>query len=260
MEVAPGPERLDQEGVLGQVRHDPHLDLAVVGGHQRLVPGPDDERLPDPAALLGAHRDVLQVRVGRGQPPGRRDQLVERGVDAPVGGHRLEQPLDGLPQPGHVAVPEQRLEERVLGLHEQRLQRVGVGGVAGLGALGLGHPELVEEHHLELLGRAQVDLLADRGVRRVGRELHLAGEVRLERLELLDVDGDAGALHLREQVHQRQLHVGQQPGAAPLLQLVVERLRQVEHRARLEHRGVTGRVRRRGRRRTAGPRRPAPPP
>ena len=68
------------------------------------------------------------------------------------------------------------------------------------------------------------------------------GEVRLERLELLDVDGDTGALHVREQVHQRQLHVGEQPGAAALLELGVERLGQVEHRPRLQHRGVAGGV------------------
>ena len=79
----------------------------------------------------------------------------------PSGDDRLEQPLDGLPQPGHVAVPQQVQEERVLGLHVELLQRVGVGGVAGLGALGLGHPELVEQDHLQLLGRAEVDLLAD---------------------------------------------------------------------------------------------------
>ena len=73
----------------------------------------------------------------------------------PSGAIDFEQSLDGLPQPDHVPVPQQVLEERVLGLVEERGERVGVGGVAGLGALGLGHPELVEEHHLELLGRAR---------------------------------------------------------------------------------------------------------
>ena len=65
VEVLAGAERLDQALVAGQVRHDPHLDLAVVGRHQRLVPLADDEDLADAAALLGADRHVLQVRVGR---------------------------------------------------------------------------------------------------------------------------------------------------------------------------------------------------
>ena len=116
VQVLARPERLDQPVVAGQVRHDPHLDLAVVGGHQRLVAVADDERLADPAALLGADRDVLQVGVGGGQPPGRRDGLDVGRVDPAVVGDRLEQPLDGDPQPGGVAVAQQRLEERVLGL------------------------------------------------------------------------------------------------------------------------------------------------
>jgi len=44
-------------------------------------------------------------------------------------------------------------------LVEQRLQGVGVGGVAGLGPLGLGHVQLFEQHDLQLFGRAEVDLL-----------------------------------------------------------------------------------------------------
>jgi len=81
------------------VRHDPHLYLAVVGRHQRLEPLTHHEDLADAAAFLGADRDVLQVRVRRRQPSGRRDRLLVGRVDAPVVGHRLQQALDGLPQP-----------------------------------------------------------------------------------------------------------------------------------------------------------------
>ena len=45
-----------------------------------------------------------------------------------------------------------------------------------------------------------------------------------------------------QQVHQRQLDAGQQPGAAALLQLVVERLGEVEDRPGLQHRRVPGGV------------------
>ena len=51
VEVLSGGERLDQPGVTGKVGHDPHLDLAVVGGQQALVVGADDERLADLPAL-----------------------------------------------------------------------------------------------------------------------------------------------------------------------------------------------------------------
>ncbi|CKR68245.1 Uncharacterised protein [Mycobacterium tuberculosis] len=152
MQVLPGVERLDEALVPGQVRHDPHLDLAVVGRHQLGVAVPDHERVPDPPARVGADRDVLQVGFGRGEPAGRGDRLVERGVDAAVGGHRLEQPVDGDLEPGDVAVGEQMLQKRMPGLVEQRLQRVGIRGVAGLGAFGLRHAQFVEQHDLQLLG------------------------------------------------------------------------------------------------------------
>ena len=163
-----------------QVRHDPHLDLAVVGRHQLGVAVADHEPVADLAAGLGADRDVLQVRLGGRQPAGRRDRLVERGVDAAVGGHRVQQPVDGDLEPGGVAVGQQVLQERVPGLVEQRLQRIGVGGVAGLGALGLRHLQLVEQHHLQLLRRAEVDLLADHGVGGLGGVADLVGELALQ--------------------------------------------------------------------------------
>ncbi len=47
---------------------------------------------------------------------------------------------------------QQVLQDRVAGLGEQALQRVGVGGVAGLDLLGLGQVALVEEDLLQLLG------------------------------------------------------------------------------------------------------------
>ena len=147
--------------VLGQVGHDPHLDLAVVGGEQRLVALADDERLADLAALRGAHRDVLQVGVRAGEPAGRGDRLVEGGVDpAVVVDHRDQRVDDGL-EPGDVAVPQQVPEQRVVGLLVQPRQRVGVGGVAGLDLLGLRQAELLEQHRLQLLGRAEVELVAD---------------------------------------------------------------------------------------------------
>ena len=152
VQILPGSERLDESGVLGQVRHDPHLDLAVVGGHQLRIPVTHTERVADTAAGLGADRDVLQVRVGRRQSAGGGDGLVERGVDAAVGGSRLQQSIDGDLQSGDVAMGQQMLEERMCGLVEQRLQGVGIGGVASLGLLGLRHLQLVEQHHLQLFG------------------------------------------------------------------------------------------------------------
>jgi hypothetical protein len=50
------------------VGEDPELDLRVVGRHEA-VARRRDERRPDAATLLGADRDVLQVRIGAGERP-----------------------------------------------------------------------------------------------------------------------------------------------------------------------------------------------
>ena len=129
----------------------------------------------------------------------------------------------------------------MLGLGEQVGERVGIRRVAGLGALGLGHAELVEQHLLQLLGAAEVDVLAADGVVGVLLGLaHLRGEVGLELGQGRLVDGDAGALHPREDVDERQLEVAQQLGAAGLLEPLGEHRRQLEHGARPHH-GVAGR-------------------
>ena len=66
---------------VGDMGEHAQLDLAVVGRDQ-LVALVGDEGGADLAAFRGADRDVLQVRLGRGQPAGRgRGQRVG-GVDA----------------------------------------------------------------------------------------------------------------------------------------------------------------------------------
>jgi hypothetical protein len=117
----------------------------------------------------------------------------------------------------------------VPGLLEQGLQRVRVGGVAGFGALGLGHPQLVEEHDLQLLGRAEVDLLADDAVRVLRRLLDLGAELGLQRGEGLVVHRDARGLEVGEHALQRQLQLGEQASAAEAGQLRVERVGQLGH-------------------------------
>ena len=88
--------------------------------------------------------------------------------------------LDDHQQPGDLAVQQQRLDDGVGA--EQVLQGVGVGGVAGLDLLGLRQPELVEQQRLQLLGRAEVELVADRGVGLLGGQLHLVAQPVLQRL------------------------------------------------------------------------------
>ncbi|GMA85044.1 hypothetical protein GCM10025868_02940 [Angustibacter aerolatus] len=125
-----------------------------------------------------------------------------------------------------------------------------------------GMPRLVEQHGLRLLGRPEVQGAGGRRLavlpRRPGRQggvrvgvrlLHLGGEVRLHLAQAVDVDGDAELLHLGEHADERDLDVAQQGGRVVLLELGVEALGEVEHRAGAHHRllvvgraGVAGRL------------------
>jgi hypothetical protein len=70
-------QRLD----IGDFGEQPQLDLRIVGGDE-LVTVDGDEGTADLAALLGADRNVLQVRLGRGEAPGGGGGERIAGVDA----------------------------------------------------------------------------------------------------------------------------------------------------------------------------------
>ncbi len=91
-------------------------------------------------------------------------------------------------------------QELVAGLLQQGLQRGGVGGVAGLDLLGLRQAKLLEEHRLQLLGRTEVDLVADGGKGLLLGVVDHFGEVRELFVQALRGDGDA-----------REFHLGQDP-------------------------------------------------
>ena len=118
----------------------------------------------------------------------------------------------------------------MLGLLVQAGQRVRVGGVAGLGPLGLRHLQLVEQHHLQLLGRAEVDLLVDDLERVLLGVAHPRREARLLRGQQLRVDRDADRLQVGQDALQRQLDLRQQARAAGLLQRHVQRVGQLGDR------------------------------
>jgi hypothetical protein len=76
VDVGAAREGLLQLRHVGHVRGQAKLDLAVVGAQQHMA-RLGDEGVADAAADLGADRDVLEVGVGRGQPPGLRARQAE---------------------------------------------------------------------------------------------------------------------------------------------------------------------------------------
>ena len=157
----PVAEGLLQFRDVGDMGGEPQLDLAVIGRQQQM-PGLGDKGAADSAALLGADRDVLDIGLGRRQPAGRGRGQREGGVHPPglavdlvaerVGIGRFE--LGQLPP--FEDLRRHRVQRRQL--FEDR----GIGAVgAGLALLAAGQLQLFEQHVAQLLGRADVELVAD---------------------------------------------------------------------------------------------------
>ena len=126
----------------------------------------------------------------------------------------------GLGQLGQLAPALDLGDDLVLGA--DRLEHAGVGRVAGLAAPLARQAELAEQDLLQLLGRAERELLAgelvDLGLERVGLGLDPLGDL----VQALGVELDPGELHVAQDPHDRQLDVDQQvgqPAPADLLAL-----------------------------------------
>ena len=81
---------LDEARVSGEVCHDTHLNLRVVRGHKFFVALAYDKRGANLSPSFGAHRDILQIWLGRRQAASRCHRLIKRGVDAPIRLHGFD--------------------------------------------------------------------------------------------------------------------------------------------------------------------------
>ncbi len=201
--VVAAHERLAQLRHVGHVGGEAKLDLAVVGGEQHRA-FRRDEGLADLAAHLGADRNVLQVRIGRRQPPGLGAGQRIAGVDASrplvdlllqrIGVGGLE--LGELPPFEHLA-----RDRHTVAL--QPLQLVDVGGPDARLALAPAlQTQPVEQHLAQLLGAADREGAARQlmDLRLHGRDLtgKLGGKAR----QMGAVDQDATPLHTCNDGHQ----------------------------------------------------------
>ena len=231
MDVLAGCEGGQQGRLVGQVRQHPQLDLRVVGGHQQ-VPGLGHERLAHGTAEPAAHRDVLQVGIGRGEPPGGSHRLVEAGVDAAVGGHLPRQGVHvGRLELGLLAVLQDE-GGQAEAARRQLLEDVRVGG-RRLGLGGAAHhrqPAAGEEHLGQLLRRVDVEGTArfrvDVALEAGQGGLQASGEVREHRR----LQPDARALHRLEHRHQGHLDVREDLLEALPAQRGVQQRTELPHR------------------------------
>ncbi len=95
MYIFPPRKGIQQAVVPGQVGHDAQFDLGIIRRHQ-CTAGGGDKCLADAAAFRGADGDILQVRIGGGEPARGGNCLVKRGVDAAALGVNLRRQAIGI--------------------------------------------------------------------------------------------------------------------------------------------------------------------
>ena len=82
--------------------------------------------------------------------------------------------------------------------------------------------QLLEQQGAELLGRVDGELVPDRVVRLALDARHLAREFLTERLQVGQIDGDPGFLHLDQDVDERKLDLGEELAHPEAVEIRVE--------------------------------------
>ena len=210
MDVEPVSKGLLQLGNVANMGQKPQLDLAIVGADQD-VAGLSDEGLADLAALFGANRDVLQVRVRRGQPPGGGRGQREGGMDPP-GARRdgRHQSLGiGAAQLGQLAPVQQDLGQGVAG-QGQVFEHGGIGAPGpGRGLLAAGQAKLAKQYVADLFGAGQIERVTDNLLGLDLQIVHAQGKLVGQLAQTFLIDLNPGTFHL-----------GQHGGQGPLEGLI----------------------------------------
>ena len=214
MEVLAFVKGAHQVLVTREMCQQTQLDLRVVHRQKDASLACRERRL-DGTAQLRARRDVLQVRVARGQATRCRDGLVVRGVHATVTAAQRAQrvQIGGLDLGLLTPVQDQTHDFVVTGKVAQHL---GVGRiVAALGlfeALGR-KPHNVKQHVRELHRAADIKGLVAGQVTNAALDLgNLSRQALGQTMQTVGVYKHARALHLGKHRHERHLdpveHVG----------------------------------------------------
>ena len=103
----------------------------------------------------------------------------------------------------------------------QLFQRVGIGRVTGLGLFTGPQPQFFKQYHTQLLGRADVELLACQCIHLRLRLLQTRGQIPAELLQPSAIHRHAGLFHFGQHPAQGQLHILQQGGHALRFQLIL---------------------------------------
>ena len=201
MEIRTAAEGLLHGLVIGNVRHDTELDLAVGRIHEDPVVL-RHEHLAHLTAQGRSDGDILQIGLGGGQAAGGGYRILEGGADTAIGADFLLQAVGiGALEFGEHTVVHNGLHHRVLIL--QLFQHLCIGGITGLGLFDRGQTQLLKEQFPQLTGGIDIEFAA------VGLEdqlLAIGNALRQHFAEILQgllIHAHTGMLHPCKHIAQR---------------------------------------------------------
>ena len=213
---------LDHILVMGDMGQHPQLDLGVIRVHQHpALLG--QEKFPQLPAQLGADRDILQIGLGGADAAGSRLRLVKIRMNPSIRADDLEHPLAvGGFQLGQCAVMEHQLYRRMV--VAKLFQDFRVGGIAGFCLFPRGQPQLDEQGIPKLLGRIDIELVANFLINLLLQGLDFRFQTLSVHPDAFAIHQKADILHAGQHLSQRNLHllqqlllaVGQQAGRLPI--------------------------------------------
>ena len=212
MDVLVAGKGITKDPVFRQVGKDPELDLRIVRRQQQ-APLFRNEGVSNLAPLLAPDRDVLKVRIGRGEPAGVGHRLVVGGVD-PAGSplHELRQGI-GIGRFQLVEAPVLEDQPDDLMFVGQPFEDRDIGGKTclSLGLLAGRKPHPYEQGLAELFGGVDVELAAGAVVNVMFQGGELCSEAVGEVPEQRQVEFHPRQLHFGQDLDQRHLHFVKKP-------------------------------------------------
>ena len=202
MEVGARAERIYQVLVARQMREQAKLDLRVVGRNEHVALAQRHEASTHAATEIGAHGNVLQVRIARRQTARGSDRLVEARVHQAVDATHARQGVEV----GGLHFRELAIAQHLSrdGMHVHELaERFRIGGIAARVLLARRQLEHFKQNMTELLGRIDVEFLTRELMNLGAQPLELGRGFLRHTGELVDVDACAHAFHLRERRDER---------------------------------------------------------
>ena len=215
--ILPVLEGFDHVLVLRDMCEHAQFDLRIIRVNQDVIFVRCDKHAAQFAAKLGADRNILQVRVGRGQTSGGGHGLLKMRVNTSV--HRaddLEKSLNvGAFQLGQLAVLEDARHDRVV--LRDTLKHLNVGGIACFCLFRSVQAEFLEQHLTQLLGAVDVELAVRVMINLLGQVADTNIQLVTEGTQLIRLDRTARRFHLSQHAQERQFDFVVQLSHAKLL-------------------------------------------